>query len=153
MTINLFQTEEYKTLMRNHITQTIQYMFDKQQEFALACEIKHIEFNPELPLEIQNTFQDIVLFVLKNYSFETAALENDYFTFEAGFGAENFGSTVIIPILAIKQIMVSDNPIVLNLAHHSEKATMPLTDSTKNSMEALLKNPENQKLLKKKNNP
>ena len=146
MTINLFQTPEYKNLMEEHIEKTISYLFNKNQEFALACDIKHVSFNPELPLDIKETFNETVLFVLSGYTYETAKLEEGYFYFEAGFGADNFGSTVAVPILAIKQLFVGDHPIVLNLAEPVKEEEV----SKQNSMEALLNNPENKKLLKKK---
>lgn len=157
MTINLFQTEEYKALISEHIHKTIIYMFNKQQEFAIACEIKHITFTPELPPEIKETFDETVLFILSGYTFESAKLEDEYFSFEAGFGSDNFGSTVRVPLLAMKQIFVGDHPIVINLAeYNSTKATEENgnknseKNSEKNSMESLLNNPENRKLLKKR---
>jgi len=146
MTINLFQTPEYRALMQEHIERTIGYLFEKNQEFAIACDIKHIDFQPELPSDILDAFKDTVLFVLSGYTFETAKLEDGYFSFEAGFGSENFGSVVTLPLLAIKQLFVGENPIVLNLAHPAPK---PKATET-NSMEALLRNPENKRLLKKK---
>jgi hypothetical protein len=146
MTINLFQTPEYKKLMEEHIEKTIGYLFNKNQEFALACEIKYVSFTPELPSEIKETFNETVLFVLSGYTYETAKLEEEYFYFEAGFGADNFGSTVAVPILAIKQVFVGDHPIVLNLAEPVKEEEV----SKQNSMEALLNNPENKKLIKKK---
>ncbi|OQX76249.1 MAG: hypothetical protein B6D54_04280 [Epsilonproteobacteria bacterium 4484_65] len=146
MTINLFQTPEYRTLMEEHIEKTIGYLFNKNQEFSLACEIKYINFNPELPSNIKEAFNETVLFVLSGYTYETAKLDTGYFSFEAGFGSENFGSTVTVPLLAIKQLFVGDNPIVLNLAQPMDKEKV----SKKSSMEALLGNPENKKLLKKK---
>jgi len=148
MTINLFQTPEYKKLMQNHIFQTIEYLFQKNQEFAVACEIKHITFNPELPQSILDTFEETVLFILSGYTFESASIDKDYFSFEAGFGEENFGSTVTVPLLCIKQVFVGEHPIVFNLVkYEGEKKE---STSNKSSMEALLNNPENKKLLKKK---
>ncbi len=146
MTINLFQTPEYKKIIEDHIEKTIGYLFNKNQEFALACEIKHVNFTPELPSDIKETFNETVLFVLSGYTYETSKLEAGYFSFEAGFGSENFGSTVTVPLLAIKQVFVGDNPIIFNLATPEDKEKV----SKKSSMEALLNNPENKKLLKKK---
>ena len=146
MIINLFQTSQYRALIQEHIEKTIGYLFSKNQEFALACEIKHVNFNPELPSDIKETFQETVLFILSGYTFESATLEEGYFSFEAGFGNENFGSTVTVPLLAIKQLLVGDHPIVLNLAQPIEKKKA----EEKNSMEALLNNPENKRLIKKK---
>lgn len=151
MTINLLQTPEYRSLIQAHIIQTIEYLFDKNQEFALACEVKYITFTPELPSSIKDSFQDTVLFILSGFTFESAQLEEDHFSFEAGFGSDNFGSTVSIPLLAIKQISVGDNPIVINLANPVMKEEKKKKSvSKKSSMEALLNNPENKKLLKKK---
>ena len=152
MTINLLQTPEYRALIQSHIFETIQYLFSKNQEFALACEVKYITFSPELPNDIKDSFEDTVLFILRGYTFESAQLNEGYFSFEAGFGSENFGSMVSVPLLAIKQVFVGENPIVINLAHpelESEKKKEE-SASTKSSMEALLSNPENKKLLKTK---
>ncbi len=152
MTINLLQTPEYRTLIQSHIFETIKFLFNKNQEFALACEVKYITFTPELPSEIKDSFDDTVLFILSGFTFESAQLDEEYFSFEAGFGSDNFGSTVSLPLLAIKQIFLGDNPIVINLANpviESEKKKEG-SASKKSSMEALLKNPENKKLLKNK---
>ena len=152
MAINLLQTPEYRTLIQTHIFETIKYLFNKNQEFALACEVKYITFTPDLPSDIKNSFDDKVLFILSGFTFESAQLNEESFSFEAGFGSENFGSIVSLPLLAIKQIFVGDNPIVINLANpmiESEKKKKE-SASKKSSMEALLNNPENKKLLKNK---
>ena len=146
MTINLFQTPEYKTLMSEHIYNTIDYLFSKNQELAVACEIKHITFSPELPFHIKENFEETVLFILSGYTLESAALDETYFTFEAGFGEENFGSTITVPLLAIQQLFVGDTPILLNFAKHTNHTKV----IANNSMESLLKNPENKKFLSKK---
>ena len=152
MTINLLQTPEYRALIQSHIYESIKYLFSQNQEFALACEVKYITFTPELPAEIKNSFEDTVLFILSGFTFESAQLNDDYFSFEAGFGSENFGSTVSLPLLGIKQIFVGDSPILINLAHPEVESEKKKEDSAskKSSMEALLSNPENKKLLKTK---
>jgi hypothetical protein len=150
MTINLLQTPEYRTLIQTHIFETIKYLFNKNKEFALACEVKYITFTPELPADIKNSFYDTVLFILSGFTFESAQLHEESFSFEAGFGSENFGSTVSLPLLAIKQIFVGENPIVINHANPVIESEKKENASKKSSMEALLKNPENKKLLKNK---
>jgi len=148
MTLNLFQTAQYQTLMKEHIAKTIIYLFEQNQEFAIACETEYITFEPELPSDIRESFNETVLFVISGYTYESAKVDDDYFVFEAGFGSENFGSTVQVPLLAIKQLFVEEHPIVINLAKPA--VLVKQADKTKNSMEALLSNPENKKLLKKK---
>jgi len=154
MTINLLQTPEYKVLMQSHIQQTIEYLFNKDQEFGVVCEIENILFTPELPQDTQKAFKETVLFIVSGYTFESAAVDKEYFSFEAGFGSENFGSTVTVPLLAIKQVMLGENPILFNLSKYEKdigtKGLKGGKASSKSSMEALLNNPENMKLLKKK---
>jgi len=146
MTINLLQTPEYKALIKKHIEETIVYFFKQDQEFAIACDMQHVSFSPALPQSITETFKETVLFLVMNYSFESAKIEDNYFSFEAGFGSENFGATVTMPLLAIKQVFLGDHPVVFNLAHPE----IPKKKIVKNSMETLLNNPENKKLLKKR---
>jgi len=155
MTINLFQTPEYHALMKSHLSYTIAYLFKKDQEFALACEVKMITFNPELPKDLLDSFNDTVLFILSGYTLESAQSGEDTFSFEAGFGPDNFGSMVTIPLLGIQQIFVGDNPIVINhakpLLDKKEKEEENSNEALKSSsMEALLNNPENKKLFKAK---
>jgi len=145
MTINLLQTPEYQKLMEEHISRTITYLFEKNQDFAIACSVKDVSFTPELPNEIKDEFKETVLFIIKGFTFESAVVEKDKFIFEAGFGESNFGSTVQMPFLAIKQLFLGENPIILNLSKPSIKQNNQHT-----SMEALLNNPENKKLLKKR---
>ena len=149
MTENIFQTPQYKTLIKTHIHQSIEYLFQQNQEFALACDIAHLSFSPELPQEIKNSFDETVLFVLSGYTFESASIDKEYFSFEAGFGPGNFGSVVTVPLLAIQQVFVGDNPIVFNWGKYEGKETPLKNTSSHSSMEALLNNPENKKLLKK----
>ena len=156
MTIELLQTPQYRVLIQKHIFESIKYLFEKNQEFALACEMKYLTFTPELPTDIKASFDETVLFILSGFTFESAQIDEAYFSFEAGFGSDNFGSTVSLPLLAIKQIFVGESPIVINLANpvmeneKKKEVSASQKASKKSSMEALLNNPENKKLLKNK---
>jgi hypothetical protein len=146
------ETQEFKALMKEHILKIVKYMFSSNQEFSVACEISEIHFEPLLPSEILNSLPEVTLFMLANYSFESASLENNYLSFEAGFGPENIGALVQIPIASIRQIFVGEYPILINVAPSSqtEDVTEEIIEDEDNSMNALLNNPENAKLLKKK---
>ena len=145
------ETQEFKTIMKEHIVKTINYMFSSNQDFSVACEISEVHFEPHLPENIYNSLPETTLFMLANYSFESASLENNYLSFEAGFGPENIGALVQVPISAIRQIFVGEYPILINISPSSnvEKIEEDIEDED-NSMNALLNNPENAKLLKKK---
>jgi hypothetical protein len=135
--------------MQEHISNTIEYMFNNNQEFGIACDIKEVNFNPQLPLEINESLPEITLFMLANYSFESASLESDHLSFEAGFGNENFGALVQVPLLTIKQLFVGEYPVLMNIAAYKEEIKVK-KETEVDSMSALLNNPENAKLLKKK---
>ena len=145
------ETQEFKTIMKEHIVKTINYMFSSNQDFSVACEISEVHFEPHLPENIYHSLPETTLFMLANYSFESASLENNYLSFEAGFGPENIGALVQVPISAIRQIFVGEYPILINISpsSHVEEIEEDIEDEN-NSMNALLNNPENAKLLKKK---
>jgi len=147
MPLDKLQQPQFQEIMQEHIFNTIEFLFEANQEFGVACEVELVSFDPVLPEDIQKTLPVVTLFMLANYSFESASLDEEYLQFEAGFGSENFGSLVQIPLLAIKQIYVEEYPILINI-------TSPQKDNEEeesiDSMSALLNNPENAKLLKKK---
>jgi len=148
MSLENLETSKYKALMKEHILATIEYMFDANQEFGIACEIEAVNFTPDLPEDLKSSLPEVTLFMLANYSFESASVDMHAISFEAGFGSENFGALVTIPLLAIKQLFVAEYPVLINVVSANE------VEEEKNepidSMSALLNNPENAKLLKKK---
>lgn len=147
MSLETLQTNKYKDLMKEHILNTIEYLFQNDQEFGVACDTSHVVFEPDLPVTLKESLPEVTLFMLVNYSFETARIDTHYVSFEAGFEPDNFAATVHIPLLAIKQIFVNEYPILLNVVSEEkeEEEKVEVVDS----MAALLNNPENAKLLKK----
>ena len=148
MSLENLETSKYKELMKDHLLATIEYMFDANQEFGIACEISAVTFTPDLPDDLKSSLPTVTLFMLANYSFESAKVDEENISFEAGFGSENFGALVSVPLLAIKQLFVSEYPVLINISspYESEMEEEEPIDS----MAALLNNPENAKLLKKK---
>ena len=149
MSLENLETQTFKELMQSHILETIEYMFSANQEFGIACEISDVHFTPKLPSKLQESLPDVTLFMLANYSFESATVDIHQLTFEAGFGADNIGALVQIPLLAIKQIFVDEYPILINIASVSPIEEPKEAEPEINSMSALLNNPENAKLLRK----
>jgi hypothetical protein len=151
MIINQLQTKTYKKIIHTHLYETIAYLLSKEIEFAIVCHTDFVQFDPPLPKAFMEEFKETIMFILSGYTYRSIELEEDQFTFEAGFGSENIGSLVTLPLLAIQQIYLGDELILINQALPDKEEKHLL--SAKNSMEALLKNPENQKLLKKKKRP
>ena len=103
-----------------------------------------IDFNPQIPKSIIE-FDELALFILARYSFESAILQKDSLMFEAGFGQENYGSHLTIPLEAVAQIIVNEDVLAISYYKPKKEKQKEL-----NSMDILLNNPENLKLLKKK---
>ncbi len=148
MKTDIFNTQEYKEVANRYLIDTISIFFDNGEEFSIVCDVKYLEFNPPLPQDIFNQFGTHVLFNIAKYSFESASIEDNYFMFEAGFGSQNFGSTVSLPILAIRQLIVDEIPLITNIATPTKIETKE--EKVDNSMSMFLNNPENQKILKKR---
>ena len=152
MLFDIVKNENFKKLMQSHIEELIVYFFKTEQNFGILCKVEEISFDPQLPDYIASEFRPMTLFFLAGYTFETAHIDGDKLIFEAGFGSENIGSFVTVPLLSIIQIIVDETPIFVNVATYEkskkEDKTVKTGDGIKNSMEALLSNPENKKFKK-----
>jgi len=152
---NIIDNQKFALLMQNNIQDLIIYMFEEEQNFGILCKIEDITFEPNLPAEIHSEFRPMTLFFLAGYTFETARIDEDNIVFEAGFGSENIGSIVTVPLLSIMQIIIDETPILINLASHTklQKVNHEIKrndeQGVENSMASFLSNPENAKFLKK----
>jgi len=142
----------FSSLMKKSIEDMIIYFFEKEQNFGILCKIEDVYFDPELPQEINAEFRPMTLFFLAGYTFETAQIVEDSLVFEAGFGSENFGSVVSVPILSIMQVIVDETPVLINIAKNIKEngvKEVVNNEGVENSMASFLSNPENSKFLKK----
>lgn len=152
MLFDIIKSPSFAKLMETHIRDMILYLFENEQNFGILCKIDQLDFNPPLPKYISDEFRAMTLFFLAGYTFESARIENDCLMFEAGFGQENIGSFVSVPMLSIVQIIIDDTPAFVNLALPQERHPAigdEKNDGVVNSMNSFLSNPENQKFLKK----
>ena len=151
---NVIDEKGFAQIMKNSLQDIIVHFFEKEQNFGILCKIEEVDFYPELPDEINAAFRPLTLFFLAGYTFETAKIEDDCLIFEAGFGADNFGSVVTVPLLSIMQVIVDETPIFINLSVYKEQEDLAKTPTIKdavgekNSMASFLNNPENSKFLK-----
>jgi len=110
----------FRNLKIKHAKEILLLILDINKPFNILCNLDGIEFNPALPKHISSAFKDIILFTLANYTLSSAYVENNNLIFEAGFGEENFGSVVSVPIENIIQITENETPLFINIT-----ATMP----------------------------
>ena len=142
MVKDIIENNEYKSLVEKQIKETILFLLEKNQEFSITANIEPITFNPELPKVIKDQMHKFSLFILSNYTYTTIQINNEYMTFEAGFGNENFGSVVKIPLYAIFQIVIDESILYINSVATVEKFNK---DLKKNSFNIFKNNPNNKK--------
>ena len=128
--------------IENQIKETVFFLLEKNQEFSITANIEPVTFTPELPSVIRNQMHKFSLFTLSNYTYTTVQIDDDYMSFEAGFGNENFGSVVKIPLHAIFQIVVDESILYINSVATVEKFNK---DLKKNSFNIFKSNPNNKK--------
>jgi len=149
---NILDDSDFSLLMQKHIQELVVHFFAKEQHFGILCKVEDAFFEPELPKEIANEFNPLTLFFLAGYTFESAHIQDNYLIFEAGFGADNFGSVVSIPLVSIMQVIVEETPVLINLATNKapkEVKEEVSEEGVENSMASFLSNPENSRFVKK----
>ena len=141
---SITESDKYKDVINKSLESIINIMLDINKDFLIVCDTVHIDFTPKLPDNIIENFNENVIFNIIGYTLETAVIDNknNTFSFSAGFGQENFASTITIPLLGIKQIFLDDDIIFVNF-------TEPKKVVVDKSMNALLNNPENKRFIKK----
>lgn len=142
MVKDIIENNEYKSLVEKQIKETILFLLEKNQEFSITANIEPITFTPELPKVIKDQMHKFSLFILSNYTYTTIQINDEYMTFEAGFGNENFGSVVKIPLYAIFQIVFDESILYINSVATVEKFNK---DLKKNSFNIFKNNPNNKK--------
>ncbi len=142
MVKDIIENNEYKNLVEKQIKENVLFLLEKKQEFSITANIQPISFTPELPKVIKDQMHKFSLFTLSNYTYTTVQIDDNYICFEAGFGNENFGSVVKIPLYAIFQIIIDESILYINSVATVEKFN---SDLKKNSFNIFKNNPNNKK--------
>lgn len=141
---DIIEDNEYKDLVSTQVKDTMDFLLKKGEEFAVTANVDAIKFNPELPKATKDQLSKFSLFVLSNYTYSTVSLEDGYFTFEAGFGSENFGSTVTVPFHAVFQVVVGESILFVNSVATVDKFNK---DAKEKSLNVFKNNPNNKGLV------
>lgn len=143
-------SDDFNVLMKKHSHAILELLLKKGINFSILTNIAEVTFDPILPTNISENFKPITMFFLAGYTFESTQISDGYISFEAGFGSNNFGSLVSVPIQSILQIIVEEIPIFINLGNPPKiQVKQPKEQGIRKSMDALMSNPQNQKLIKK----
>jgi len=131
--MNLEIINDLRPIKLKHAKEILSILLAKQYEFDILCITNKVSFNPKLPDHITSSFGDIIMFSLANYTLQSAHIKNDDLIFEAGFGEENIGSVVKVPIKYILQITHQESPLFVNItASFEEKEEKPQNPFTLN---------------------
>lgn len=150
----LLSDKLFTDLMKVHVNEVVNFLLEDSVGFTILVNMQYVTFDPPLPDEITNKFRPLMPFVLKNFTLISANVDENYLTFEAGFGEENRGAIVNVRLEAILQIIVEDTPILINMSVINQEEVIEQKneedfDGLDKSMKALLSNPENKKFFKK----
>lgn len=140
MILNIIEDEKYKKLVSKQIVETIHFLLSKDQEFSITANMDALSFEPELPNSIKEQMAKFPLFILSNYTYTTIVVNEKEINFEAGFGSENFGSTVSVPVHSIFQIIVEESILYLNSVATVDKFNKDQKEKSKNIFKS---NPKN----------
>ncbi len=139
---DIIEDIEYKKLVEEQIKENIIFLLNKNQEFSVTANIESATFTPELPNVIKDQMHKFSLFILSNYTYSTVQINDMHLSFEAGFGSENFGSEVKIPLHSVFQIIVDESILYINSVATVEKFNKNVK---KNSFDVFKNNPNNKK--------
>lgn len=148
MIANIISNDDFKAIAKKQIKEIIEFLLRNNQEFAVTANVKGISFEPQLPSSILDKLSMFSLFVLSNYTYSTIEINENYLTFEAGFGKENFGASVKIPLLAVFQVIIDESILYINSVATSENFVQK-EELIKKSLDVFKNNPKNKKLLDK----
>ncbi|CAD7289665.1 hypothetical protein LMG7974_01742 [Campylobacter majalis] len=110
--------EKFGLLMKMHVYECMQYLLENEINFSIMTNLSLVSFSPPLPDSVSRNFNlPAIVFMLAGYTFDSAVLSDDEISFEAGFGEQNYASTVTVPLGAVLQIAINDNPILINFAN------------------------------------
>ncbi len=150
MIVKLVNSPEFQSMMQSHLREIMALLLERDTPFGLLCNIEYVSFDPPLPPELSEQLQSVTLFMIAGYTFDSFEITEHNIFFEAGFGPQNFGSVVSMPILAVLQVIVDETPLLINMALPADTDEERMEEpGVKSSMEALLSNPENRKFIKK----
>lgn len=153
MIVDVIEDIKYRKLMEEQIRDIIDYLLVHNEEFSITANIKGVTFNPQIPQAIVDDFSNFTMFTLSNYTYSTIEITEDSISFEAGFGSENFGSTVTIPLFCVFQLVINDSILFVNPTATVEKYLLKENiqkseeGQQERSRSAFSMNPKNKELL------
>ncbi|HHY1436242.1 TPA: hypothetical protein ACV1MF_000151 [Campylobacter jejuni] len=131
--------------MQKHCYEVISHLIEENIEFSIVANTNFIDFDPELPKELDVKQNPYALFALGGYTFESIQLNKDFIQFHAGFGNDDFDSFVKVDLGAITQIQIENSILFVNFSLYKREDGKNL----QKSKNIFLNNPKNKDIFKK----
>jgi len=149
---NVIENNNYKKMIESQVFDICNYLINSNNEFSITANIEAMESEPEIPDAIFESFAHFTMFSLVNYTFQSIELTSTHISFEAGFGSENFGSVVKLPLFTIFQIVIEESILYLNPIATIDKFVDELDDKIEEvqhqrSLNAFTMNSKNKDLI------
>ncbi|EAB5333614.1 hypothetical protein GL541_02890 [Campylobacter jejuni] len=141
----ILKNENFIHTMQKHCYEVISHLIEENIEFSIVANTNFIDFNPELPKELDVKQNPYALFALGGYTFESIQLNKDFIQFHAGFGNDDFDSFVKVDLGAITQIQIENNILFINFSLYKREDSKNL----QKSKNIFLNNPKNKDIFKK----
>ncbi|EAL5963090.1 hypothetical protein KJK83_000036 [Campylobacter jejuni] len=141
----ILKNENFIHTMQKHCYEVISHLIEENIEFSIVANTNFIDFDPELPKELDVKQNPYALFALGGYTFESIQLNKDFIQFHAGFGNDDFDSFVKVDLGAITQIQIENNILFVNFSLYKRKDSKNL----QKSKNIFLNNPKNKDIFKK----
>ncbi|ECL3762958.1 TPA: hypothetical protein R4867_000576 [Campylobacter jejuni] len=141
----ILKNENFIHTMQKHCYEVISHLIEENIEFSIVVNTNFIDFNPELPKELDVKQNPYALFALGGYTFESIQLNKDFIQFHAGFGNDDFDSFVKVDLGAITQIQIENNILFVNFSLYKREDSKNL----QKSKNIFLNNPKNKDIFKK----
>ncbi|EAH5990894.1 TPA: hypothetical protein KLA60_000095 [Campylobacter jejuni] len=141
----ILKNENFIHTMQKHCYEVISHLIEENIEFSIVANTNFIDFNPELPKELDIKQNPYALFALGGYTFESIQLNKDFIQFHAGFGNDDFDSFVKVDLGAITQIQIENNILFVNFSLYKREDSKNL----QKSKNIFLNNPKNKDIFKK----
>ncbi|EAK9927423.1 hypothetical protein A0X74_02270 [Campylobacter jejuni] len=141
----ILKNENFIHTMQKHCYEVISHLIEENIEFSIVANTNFIDFNPELPKELDVKQNPYALFALGGYTFESIQLNKDFIQFHAGFGNDDFDSFVKVDLGAITQIQIENSILFVNFSLYKREDNKNL----QKSKNIFLNNPKNKDIFKK----
>ncbi|HFP7669439.1 TPA: hypothetical protein ACHD57_000542 [Campylobacter jejuni] len=141
----ILKNENFIHTMQKHCYEVISHLIEENIEFSIVANTNFIDFDPELPKELDVKQNPYALFALGGYTFESIQLNKDFIQFHAGFGNDDFDSFVKVDLGAITQIQIENSILFVNFSLYKCEDSKNL----QKSKNIFLNNPKNKDIFKK----